>query len=123
MFDQLGFKEPMPNFESRYPNRLESCLEMPFARYGRVSFHRGILKKAVALFYYCTKNHPFENGNKRFAVTIMLYFLVKNGYWLNIDPAMLYDISKEVATWEHDKPAIVIKEITRAFQPYLQIQK
>jgi death-on-curing protein len=65
----------MPDFNARYPGKLESCLEMPFAKFGGVHFHRGVLKKAIAYLYYCTKDHPFENGNKRFAVVIMLYFL------------------------------------------------
>jgi death-on-curing protein len=109
----------MPDFGSRYPGKLESCLQMPFARFAGVHFHRGILKKSVALFYYCTKDHPFENGNKRFAIVMMFYFLIKNGKWLDIDPITLYELSKAVAE-EKDRPEVVIKKIVKAFKPYLQ---
>lgn len=120
MFTRLGFKdEPMPDFESRFPGRLEGSLQQPFSRFGGIIFYRGVLKKAVALFYFCTKDHPFENGNKRFAVTIMLYFLVKNGYWLNIHPEALYEIAKVVADIK-DRPEIAIASLYRKFKPYLE---
>lgn len=92
---------------------------MPFAKFGPVHFHRGILKKAVAYFYYCTKDHPFENGNKRSAVVIMLFFLAKNGMWLDVDPVFLYEVSKALAQTE-ESPAEAIKKLVDAFKPHLE---
>jgi death-on-curing family protein len=87
----------MPPFHTRFPNKMESCLETPFGRFKGVTFYRGVCKKAAALFYLCIKDHPLENGNKRFAVTVMLYFLYKNDYWLEVDAVKLYEIAKSVA--------------------------
>lgn len=115
----MGFQEPMPDFDSRYEGRLESCLEQPFAKFSGVIFYRGLLKKAVALFYFCIKDHPFENGNKRFAVIVMIYFLLENECWLNIDPVMLYKLAKAVAE-DDDRPEVVIGKVSRAFKPYLK---
>lgn len=43
------------------------------------------------------KNHPFQNGNKRIAVTTLLYFLYKNNKWLKIDNQRLYNFFRWVA--------------------------
>ena len=117
--EHLGFDEPMPDFNSRFPNRLESCLNQPFVGFSNVNFYRGLLKKAVALFYFCIKDHPFENGNKRFAVTMMLYFLYKNHYWLEIDPVKLYEIAKLIAN-SQEKPQQVIDSIVAALRPHVK---
>ena len=107
MFIELGFKEPIPPFENRYPNRLESCLNQPFAEFGGHEPYPGVEVKALALFYFCIKNHPFENGNKRFAVAILLVFLFLNDMWLNIDAVKLYEIAKLVAK-STEEPAVII---------------
>ena len=38
-----------------------------------------VQEKAANLLYFITKNHSFNDGNKRIAATIFLYFLDKNG--------------------------------------------
>ena len=38
--------------------------------------------KASILFYLMIKNHPFQNGNKRIAITTLLTFLYENGKWI-----------------------------------------
>jgi len=43
------------------------------------------------------KNHPFQNGNKRIAVTSLLVFLYLNKKWLKVDPVQLYNFAKWVA--------------------------
>lgn len=107
----------MPDFNQRFPNKLESCLETPFGSFGGVTFYRGLLKKAAALFYFCINDHPFENGNKRFAVTAMLYLLYKNDYWLDIDALKLYNLAKQVAEIKNERPEIVINLIAGIFKP------
>jgi len=83
--EHLGFNEPIPDFSTRFRGILESCLEVPFqAFYGQVPY-RSLLTKASILFYLLIKNHPFQNGNKRIAVTTLLIFLRKNRKWLRVD--------------------------------------
>jgi len=55
----MTWDEPIPNFGTRFPNALESCLKTPFAKFSRKDLYRGLINKASILFYLLTKNHPF----------------------------------------------------------------
>jgi len=77
----MTYSEPIPDFTTRYPNTLESCLATPFQNFGRKPFYKRIVGKAAILFYLMIKNHPFQNGNKRIAMTTLFVFLqrTRNG--------------------------------------------
>ena len=89
--------EPIPDFSSRFPGVLESCLTTPFQSFGGKKLYRGLIEKAAILFYLMIKNHPFSNGNKRIAMTTLLVFLYKNKKWLKVDNQELYNFAKWVA--------------------------
>lgn len=93
----MAWNEPIPDFSTRFPGKLESCLAAPFQTYGKKPLYAGLLSKAAVLFYFLVKNHPFQNGNKRIAVTTLLYFLYKNNKWLAVDNIELYNFAKWVA--------------------------
>ena len=93
----MTWNEPIPNFGSRFPNILESCLNQPFIRFSKKDLYRGLVGKASILFYLMIKNHPFQNGNKRIAVMSLLYFLYKNNKWLDINSIALYDFACKIA--------------------------
>lgn len=93
----MTWNEPIPEFGSRFPNILESCLEQPFVRFGAKDLYRGLVGKGAMLFYLLIKNHPFQNGNKRIAIMSLLYFLFKNGKWLDVDNHGLYKFAKGIA--------------------------
>lgn len=95
--EQLSFTEPIPDFSTRFPNILESCIAVPFQTFGGKSLYKGLTVKAAALFYLMVKNHPFRNGNKRIAMTALLVFLHKNNKWLKVDAKELYDFAMWVA--------------------------
>ncbi len=76
--ETMTWDEKIPDFSSRLPGKLESCLAVPFQSFEGKKFYKGLLEKAAVLFYLMIKNHPFENGNKRIAMTTLLYFLFKN---------------------------------------------
>ena len=78
----LTYNEPFPEFGTRFPNILESCLAMPFQRFSKKSLYPGLISKASILFYLMLKNHPFQNGNKRIAMTTLLVFLYMNKKWI-----------------------------------------
>lgn len=118
MFTKLKFNEPIPPFATRFPNRLESCLNQPFLQFDKVDLYKGFERKAFALFYFCIKNHPFENGNKRFAVTILLVFLALNKKWLEISPVTLYEIAKAIAE-STDRPEKAIDLLERRLGPMI----
>ena len=93
----MEYGEPFPSFNTRYPDRLESCLDTPFTKLYNKSMYLGVEHKAAMLFYLMIKNHPFQNGNKRVAVATLLYFLNVNGRWMDIGAYDLYLFAREVA--------------------------
>jgi len=100
--DTMSWDEPIPEFETRYPNVLESCIATPFQKFERHSLYSGVNGKGAVLFYLLIKNHPFQNGNKRLAVTSLLIFLFKNDKWLKVDSKELYNL----AVWVAQSPTL-----------------
>ena len=59
--------------------------------------HRTLQQKAAALHYSLCLNHPFLDGNKRFALVAMDTFLARNAAWLLASDGELVDFSVKVA--------------------------
>lgn len=93
----MEYDEPIPDYTTRFPNILESCVAMPFIRFGGKDLYKGLIKKTSVLFYLMIKNHPFQNGNKRIAIATLLTFLYRNNKWLRIDTKNLYNFTKLIA--------------------------
>jgi len=115
----MKWNEPIPNFDSRFPNVLESCLVTPFQTFEKKSLYRGLIAKASILFYLMVKNHPFQNGNKRIAMTTLFYFLYKNGEWLKVDNQELYNFAKWVTESNPKVKTETVKAIEKFIQTYL----
>src|ERR1035437_5643660 len=104
----MEYGEPIPPFNTRYPDKLESCLKTPFQTFHKKSLYPTFEMKAAMLFYLLIKNHPFQNGNKRVAVVTLLYFLDKNGRMFDVDNKLLYEFSREIAASDaKDKNPVV----------------
>ena len=84
---------------------LESALARPQSGY-----YTDIIQEGAALWESLSQNHPFVDGNKRAAVTVMAAFLKVNGYRLDFDDIEafsflvgLYETGKlrfkELETW------------------------
>ena len=114
--EKLSFDEPIPDFSSRFPNVLESCLAVPFQSFSHKPLYRGFVSKAAILFYLLIKNHPFQNGNKRIAMTVLFVFLYKNSKWLKVDTQELYNFTVWVAT----SPRTVKAETVKATEKFLK---
>lgn len=93
----MGWNEPIPDFDTRFPDKLESCIETPFQTFDRKSLYKGLIGKSAILFYLMVKNHPFQNGNKRIAITTLLFFLYQNNKWLSTSNQDIYKFACEVA--------------------------
>jgi len=91
------YDEPIPDFRTRFPNILESCLATPFQVFDKKELYPTLILKASILFYLMNKNHPFKNGNKRVAVTTLLYFLRRNNKWLRVSTEELYKFAVFIA--------------------------
>ncbi|MBI1975130.1 MAG: type II toxin-antitoxin system death-on-curing family toxin [Parcubacteria group bacterium] len=115
----MEWNEPIPAFDSRFPNILESCLAVPFQRFQKKSPYPGLVAKSSMLFYLMIKNHPFQNGNKRIAMTTLFYFLYKNKKWLRVDNQELYNFAKWVAESNPRLNNETVKAIERFVKTYV----
>ncbi len=112
----LEFNEPIPDFSTRFPNILESCLATPFQSFSKKSLYPGLISKASALFYLMIKNHPFQNGNKRIAMTTLFVFLYKNRKWVTVDTQELYNFT----VWVAQSPPQFKEETLKAIEKFLK---
>jgi death-on-curing protein len=112
----LSFNEPIPDFSTRSPNILESCLATPFQTFGGKFLYPGFLTRVSILFYLMIKNHPFENGNKRIAITTLFTFLFANNKWLKADIQELYNFT----IWIAQSPSQFKDEAVRAIEKFLK---
>ena len=115
----MRWDEPIPDFGTRYPNILESCLAVPFQSFARRAAYCGLVGKAAILFYLMVKNHPFQNGNKRIAMTTFLVFLHKNKKWLRVDNQEFYNFAKWVAASNPKLKTETVKAVEKFVQTYL----
>ncbi len=112
----MALNEPIPDFDTRLPHLLESCLATPFQKFEGKALYQGIIGKGAILFYLMIKNHPFQNGNKRVAVTTLFLFLYENKKWLEVAPIELYNFS----VWVAQSPAKLRKETVQAIEHFLR---
>lgn len=115
--EMLAFNEPIPDFSTRFPNILESCLAVPFQSFSGKSLYPSFIAKTGILFYLMIKNHPFQNGNKRIAMTTLFVFLHKNNKWLKVDVQELYNFT----VWVASSPRRVKDETVKAIEKFLQV--
>lgn len=109
----MDWDEPIPDPHSCQTEVLKSCLSQPFIKFGGEYLYPGLYKKAAALFYFIIKNHPFENGNKRIAVTSLVIFLFKNSKWINVSNNKLYEFALTIAKSKPKQIKIKIDEINK----------
>jgi death on curing protein len=114
--EMLAFDEPIPDYSTRFPNILESCLLTPFQRFARKSLYSSLVDKASILLYLMIKNHPFQNGNKRIAITTLLVFLYMNGKWLKVDTQGFYNFT----LWIAQSPAELKDEVVLGIEKFIQ---
>ena len=116
----LAFDEPIPDFTCRYPNVLESCLAVPFQRFYGQPAYPTLITKASILFYLMIKDHPFQNGNKRVAITTLLVFLLNNEKWLAMDIDLLYRFTVWIAESKPEDKDFVLAAIDRVLSAHMQ---
>lgn len=95
--EHMEWNEPIPDFSTRFPGKLESCLRNAFQTFNKKPLYPTLPDKAAIIFYQMIKSHPFVNGNKRIAVTTLLTFLYLNGKWLRASNEEMYDLAVWVA--------------------------
>ena len=113
---RFSFDEPIPDFTTRFPNLLESCLETPFQTFGGKDLYPTFYAKLSILFYLMNKNHPFQNGNKRIAMTTLFYALYTSKKWIRVDQQKLYNF----AVWVAESPAEAKDEMVSFIQKFIK---
>ena len=93
----LTYDEPLPSFDSRFPDKLEAALYAPQRMVGGTPVYPTLHEQSAALLYEMVKMHPFLNGNKRMACVSLMTFLAFNGKWVQTEWRKLYDIAVSVA--------------------------
>ena len=114
--EHLSLNEPIPDFSTRFPNVLESCVVTPFQKFSGKALYPSLVAKAGILFYLMIKNHPFQNGNKRIAITTLLVFLLGNGKWIKADTQELYNFT----VWVAQSPAELNEQVVAAIQKFIR---
>lgn len=115
----MTYNEPIPDFNTRFPNILESCLAVPFQKFEKKPLYKGLIGKAAILFYLMIKNHPFQNGNKRIAMTSLFTFFYANKKWLRVDNKELYNFAVWVAESNPRLKTETVQAIIKFFKTYL----
>jgi len=116
VFEQT-YGEPMPSFDSHDPGKLSGALAAPFQSAFGEDIYPTVYLKAAALFYFVAKDHAFENGNKRTAVIVLLYYLAKNGIALQISSRDMYELAVAVVESAREKGQI-IEETAKTLESY-----
>jgi death-on-curing protein len=63
------------------------------------------------LYYFCIKNHPFEDGNKRMGIFALITYLADNGYWLDTTNEELFNMTVRTAASSMKEKDQVVGEI------------
>ncbi|HLL60547.1 MAG TPA: type II toxin-antitoxin system death-on-curing family toxin [Candidatus Nitrosocosmicus sp.] len=87
---------------------LHSAVERPKASFDGKDLYTSIFDKATALIQSLILNHPFDDGNKRTALTSCAFFLSSNHFELSLqkDEAIQF-------TLDIDSHALSFEEISR----------
>ena len=112
----LAYEEPIPDFSTMFPNILESCILTPFQKFSGKPLYPAFVKKAAILLYLLIKNNPFQNGNRKIALTTLLTFLNLNNKWLVADDQELYNFT----VWVAQSPAGLKKQVVSAIEEFVR---
>jgi death-on-curing protein len=101
-------KENNSAYEVRNTGKLESSIAQPFQKIGGKDLYPTLISKAAMLYYFCIKNHPFEDGNKRMGIFALIIYLADNGYWLDTTNEELFNMTvRTAASGMKDKDQVV----------------
>ena len=108
-----------PGYIVKDEGRLESSLTQPFQSIEGNELYPTLVDKGSMLYYFCIKNHPFEDGNKRMGIFSLLLYLYKNGYWLDATNEELFDITVYTASSKVEDMAEVVEKIKEFVEEHL----
>jgi len=96
---------------------LSSALAQAAMTAGRRYLHRTLFDKAAAYGFHIRMNHPFVDGNKRVAFTLMDMFLNINGWEVVASEEEAYEIMMRLASGKLSKDELAVWLETHAQAP------
>lgn len=76
-------KEASDLFGREVGGKFQGVLGSIGQTFGGKDLYPSLEEKAAHLLYFCIKDHPFADGNKRIGALIFLLFLIENNYLMN----------------------------------------
>jgi death-on-curing protein len=113
---KLSYDELILDFSTRFPNILENCLITPSQQAWGKDLYPSLVSKAGILFYQMIKNKPFEKGNRKIAVMVLLVFLYKNGKWLKTDTKEFFNFIE----WVAQSPAMLKEQVLSGIELFIR---
>lgn len=86
VIESMRFAETSSLFGNEKDNSFKSTLGAIYQTFGGKDVYPTLEEKAANLLYMLVKNHSFNDGNKRIAAALFIYFLERNN--------LLFDINK-----------------------------
>jgi len=82
--ERLGVKKEAGSlFGQEVGGKFQGVLGSIGQTFGGKDLYPSVEEKAAHLFYFCIKDHPFADGNKRIGSLLFLLFLINNNYLVN----------------------------------------
>jgi prophage maintenance system killer protein len=79
MVDSMRFNQESDLFGVERDDLFKAILAQIYQSFRGYELYPTTQDKAAALLYFCVKDHPFLDGNKRIAAALFVYFLELNG--------------------------------------------
>ena len=77
--NRLGLKKEAGSlFGQEVGNKFQALLGSIGQTYGGKELYKSLEEKAAHLLYFCIKDHPFADGNKRIGSLVFMLYLVQN---------------------------------------------
>jgi death-on-curing family protein len=112
--------EPIPPWESGDIALLEMCCGCSEVAAFGTQKYPDLVGKAAKIFYSGIKLHCFQNGNKRFGLSVLVIFLYRNNKRLEATPGAMKDLAEYVAkTKPHEadgRPDKIVEELRDRLQ-------
>lgn len=91
IIDSMKFAETSDLFGNEKDNSFKSILGAIYQTFGGKDVYPTVQEKAANLLYMLVKNHSFNDGNKRIAAALFIYFLDKNKILYTADKNFVID--------------------------------
>lgn len=79
----MAKKEASDLFGREVGGKFQGVLGSIGQTFGGKELYSSLEEKAAHLLYFCIKDHPFADGNKRIGALVFLLFLIENNFLMN----------------------------------------